>query len=74
MEAGPLIQFELWKAEAEYKFRFNEDTGQQERYLANVRKIGTSYINRTWIEQRHADELNTQVENSGFYYYPVKIN
>lgn len=63
--------FEKHRAKPIFKFRINEDTGVQERYLHTVEKLSAAPLMTTNIEQRHADELNSQVENSGEYYFPV---
>lgn len=62
-------KFEKYQAKGVYKFRLNEDTGDKEQYLAEVTKLGAP-ISTHNIEQRHADELNSQLDNSGFYYFP----
>jgi len=69
-EADPnaVKKFKKFAASPVYKFRINEDTGEQERYLHEIKKKG-DVISVHTIEQRHADELNSQVENSGFYYF-----
>ncbi len=62
--------FERHKAKPNFKYRVNEDTGAPERYLASIEKLSASPLSTTFIEQRQADELNAQLENSGEYYYP----
>ena len=73
-EADPsaILKFEKHTAKPVFKFRSNEDTGAQERYLHSVEKTSSQPLSTHNMEQRHADELNGQLENSGFYYFPVK--
>lgn len=66
-----LKKFECWQARPKYLFRMDPETGQQERYLAEVEKTGAKPLFTTHIEQHHADTLNAQVENSGQYYFAV---
>jgi hypothetical protein len=66
-----LKKFECWQAAPVFKFRVNEDTGEQERYLSEVKKKGAEPLFTTHIEQHHADTLNEQLENSGQYYFAV---
>lgn len=65
-----LLQFEKHTARPVYKFRLNEDTGEQERYLQSVEKTSAAPLSVHNMEQRHADELNSHLEISGFYYFP----
>lgn len=65
-------KFGKFKATPIFKFRVNEDTGQSERYIADVKKDSETPIQITNIEQHHADTLNSQVEASGLYYEEIK--
>lgn len=64
-----LKKYECWNAVPVYKFRFNEETGERERYLAKVDKVGFTPLYSTSIEPRHAESLNQQLEISGRYYF-----
>lgn len=72
--AHEMKKFECWNAEPVYKHRFNPDTGKDDRYLVEVKKKGFQPRYVTNMEQRHADDLNAQVENSGFYYFLVQTD
>lgn len=63
-----LKKFKKYAAAPVYKYRIDENTGEKERYLDRVEKKG-DLISIHMIAQRHADELNAQIENSGFYYF-----
>lgn len=65
-------KYECWKAKPVYKFSISEETGEKEKKLEKVEKIGEKPISTHSMEERHADILNAQVDNSGVYYFTAK--
>jgi hypothetical protein len=61
--------FELWDIRVDYKREQNPDTFEIETKPV-ITKKGDKPVRVTHIEQRHADILNAQAENSKQYYFP----
>lgn len=57
------------KVNLTFKFRVNEDTGEKEKYVSKMEKVSDRPLSTHNIEQHTADELNSQVEVSGYYYF-----
>lgn len=64
-------RYECWKAKPVYKFSINEDTGEKEKTLTGIDKVGDKPTSINSMEEKHAEILNSQVDNSGVYYFTV---
>jgi hypothetical protein len=61
--------FELWDISVDFKKEQNPETFEVET-IPVITKKGDKPVRITHIEQRHADILNSQAQNSKQYYYP----
>ena len=58
--------YEVWKAQAIEKKRFNEDTGKVDAYIAGIKLLAAEPIMRTRVKAGDAIEMNKQVSANPF--------
>jgi hypothetical protein len=66
---GVSKEYECWNVTVTVTTPINLETGEKERKVTFEKK-GTEPARITVIDDRHADILNQQVENTKQYYYP----
>lgn len=62
-------EFECWNVDIKVTKPIDPETGEHERKVT-ITKKGTDPARVTIIDQKHADVLNAQVENTKQYFYP----